>query len=169
MSKVSKIRIIFKNITFDLDKFTAIAVEENNNCIEVAIYLERSRHVVYRVNNLKNADVLSIKSAELVKHFYDQAIGLGIRAVDKDTTNMFGENFVFAEKGLESILKDFTKSFRKDKKYIEAESNITEYTNKINNCEEVSLDKLDELVDELDSIIKTKLSSAKDDIKALFR
>lgn len=168
MRRVHTVRILFKNITFDLEKFTAVAIEENNNSLEVAIYLERSRHVVYRLKNLKTADEISIKLVELVKFFYDQAIGYGFRAIDKDTTSIFGESFIYAENGLEELLKDFLKSFKTNEDYLKAKKNLDDYTEKISSGEEFSLDTLDDLVENVDDIVKKQMVLLKSDIKRLF-
>ena len=152
----TKTIIVFDEVTFDIDKFSAISIDEGENIVQIALYLENSRHVIHTLNNLKSADNSTVLALKLLKSFYDNAILSVFNKIssNKITDNCF--NMRELEKEVQEKILNLVIKLEENSEYRKANQLIYNATVDSLSYTKEEVDKAIELVEALEKDWYTK-------------
>lgn len=131
--------VILESVTFDIEKLSSISIDETDKVMQVALYLENSRHVLHSINNLKSADSSQILEAKLLKTFYDTVILEVLRSGRQGRLSNNCWDFKVIEQKARGLISTFIINLESTPEYKEALNSL--YNGEPNTVDAISIIK----------------------------
>ena len=152
-------KFVFLNrISFNIESVNIVAIEDDKYT-NIAMYLDRSKHILYSEKIDGFSGYEDIKAIELRKLFYDCVIMNANLGYARGEIGHGGIDYKAHENKLEDIIEEFKLFFANNTEYLELREEL-------NNTRDFS--KLDAIRDKVDNMSSHKLKLTEEKIKSLF-
>lgn len=109
--------VFLKKFSFDMDKVTYLAVEEADKYADIVMYLNTSKHVIYRERLDGFSSYEDVKAIELIKFFYDSILLNAEEAIKSNNAYTKGMDFRLLEDELEKVIEEFKEFFTNNEEF----------------------------------------------------
>lgn len=150
--------VFLESTTFDMDKFTSISVEESKDSLDIVLYLDRSKHLLHRLQGVSYADNITIKSIMLYKKLYDELLYRIPRRKESNRALYGCVNYKETERKAKNKIKQLLVDITKDSEYAKLREDANRYMGLLDDNNPNYADELDNCLKNINQIEEEYIS-----------